>query len=136
MGSDATLYREFVQSAIGATGKGIVLTGPPGRGKSTYLSALCETLAERVIPTVRHHYFLSTTERGRDRVHSYVVEQSIMAQVKQFHQDVPMAPGACARFWRHALPTTRSWANLSCSCWMALTTSGASTLRTSGCWTA
>lgn len=87
---DETFHREFVQDAMAATGAAIVLTGPPGRGKSTYLSALCDTLAEMDIPTVRHHYFLSTTERGRDRVHSYVVEQSIEAQVKRFH------PDACA----------------------------------------
>jgi len=90
---DATFHKEFVRDAIGAGGKVIVLTGPPGRGKSTYLSALCDMLAERHIPTVRHHYFLSMSERGRDRVNSYVVEQSISAQVKQFYPDVPAAAG-------------------------------------------
>jgi hypothetical protein len=90
---DQTFHKDFVRDTIGAAGKAIVLTGPPGRGKSTYLSALCDTLAERDIPTVRHHYFLSTSERGRDRVNSYVVEQSIRAQVKQFHQDVAAAAG-------------------------------------------
>ncbi|MHC5129235.1 ATP-binding protein [Pseudomonas inefficax] len=93
---DETFHREFVRDAVGATGCAIVLTGPPGRGKSTYLSALCDTLAERDIPTVRHHYFLSTTERGRDRVNSYVVEQSIEAQIKRFHPDVH-APGSDLR---------------------------------------
>ncbi len=90
---DATFDQEFVRDAISAGGKAIVLTGPPGRGKSTYLSALCDTLAERNIPTVRHHYFLSTTERGRDRVNSYVVEQSLRAQIEQFHERVPKAAG-------------------------------------------
>lgn len=90
---DEIFHQEFVQSTINATGKAIVLTGPPGRGKSTYLSALCDTLAEKGIPTVRHHYFLSTTERGRDRVNSYVVEQSILAQIQQFHEDVPKTGG-------------------------------------------
>lgn len=104
---DATFHMEFVRDAIAAAGKAIVLTGPPGRGKSTYLSALCDTLAERDIPTVRHHYFLSTTERGRDRMHSHVVEQSIRAQVEQFHEDVPRVPGglrslleACASHYK------------------------------------
>lgn len=104
---DATFHEEFVRDVIGAPGKTIVLTGPPGRGKSTYLSALCDTLAERDIPTVRHHYFLSTTERGRDRVSSYVVEQSIRAQVGQFHEGVPMGAGgvraileACASHYK------------------------------------
>ncbi|WP_299312763.1 ATP-binding protein, partial [uncultured Halomonas sp.] len=90
---DETFHKELVQDAIGSAGKAIVLTGPPGRGKSTYLSALCDALAERDIPTVRHHYFLSTTERGRDRVNSYVVEQSIQAQIEQFYKDVPRAAG-------------------------------------------
>ncbi|ENT8436055.1 TPA: ATP-binding protein [Pseudomonas aeruginosa] len=104
---DETFHSEFVRDAIGATGSAIVLTGPPGRGKSTYLSALCDTLAERDIPTVRHHYFLSTTERGRDRVNSYVVEQSIEAQVKRFHPDVQVPAGdlrslleACASHYK------------------------------------
>lgn len=88
---DETFHREFIQDAVAANGKTIVLTGPPGRGKSTYLSALCDRLAEQNIPTVRHHYFLSTTERGRDRVNSHAVEQSIASQVKRFHPDV-LAP--------------------------------------------
>ncbi len=104
---DETFHSEFVRDVVGTTGSAIVLTGPPGRGKSTYLSALCETLAEKGIPTVRHHYFLSTTERGRDRVNSYVVEHSIEAQVKRFHPDVQAPAGdlrslleACASHYK------------------------------------
>lgn len=90
---DETFHREFVRDAVAAAGNAIVLTGPPGRGKSTYLSALCDELAEQNIPTVRHHYFLSTTERGRDRVNSYAVEQSIAAQIQRFHPDVQAPVG-------------------------------------------
>lgn len=104
---DETFHQEFLQDTIDSVGKVIVLTGPPGRGKSTYLSALCDTLAEQEIPTVRHHYFLSTTERGRDRVNSYVVEQSIKAQIESFHQEVPRTTGglrelleACASHYK------------------------------------
>ncbi|WP_313606508.1 ATP-binding protein [Comamonas jiangduensis] len=104
---DETFHRDFVRDTAAGAGQAFVLTGPPGRGKSTYLSALCDKLASLDIPTVRHHYFLSTTERGRDRVHSYVVEQSIAAQVKQFHSGV-QAPGgdlrglleACAAYYK------------------------------------
>jgi hypothetical protein len=88
---DETFHQEFVREVISAGGKAVVLTGPPGRGKSTYLSALCDTLAACDIPTARHHYFLSTTDRGRDRVHSYVVEQSIKAQLQQLGGNIPMA---------------------------------------------
>ncbi|EKN3978467.1 ATP-binding protein [Yersinia enterocolitica] len=104
---DETFHSEFVRDTIAGAGQTIVLTGPPGRGKSTYLSAMCEVLAESGVPTVRHHYFLSTTERGRDRVNSYVVEQSIEAQVKRLHPEVD-APGsdlrglleACATYYK------------------------------------
>jgi len=104
---DETFHREFVRDTAAGAGRAFVLTGPPGRGKSTYLSALCDKLASLDIPTVRHHYFLSTTERGRDRVHSYAIEQSIAAQVKQFHQGVQALCGdlrglleACAAYYK------------------------------------
>lgn len=89
---DETFHQNFVHDTLNAAGKALVLTGPPGRGKSTYLSSLCECLAKRGIPTVRHHYFLSTTERGRDRVNSYVVEQSILAQIEKL-DGVPRGVG-------------------------------------------
>jgi hypothetical protein len=104
---DATFHKEFAEDVAAAAGRAIVLTGPPGRGKSTYLSALCDTLADQDIPTVRHHYFLSTTERGRDRVHSHVVEYSIRAQVQRFHSDIAAPVGglrslleACASHYK------------------------------------
>lgn len=91
---DTSFHAEFVKDILGAPKQPIVLTGPPGRGKSTYLSALCDELVIQGVPHVRHHYFLSTTERGRDRLHSYVVEQSIKAQVEQFHKDVHNPSGS------------------------------------------
>lgn len=104
---DAAFHANFLKDAIASKGKPLVLKGPPGRGKSTYLSALGKNLAERDIPTVRHHYFLSTTERGRDRVHSHVVEQSLLAQIKDLHPEVPNMGGglralleACAAHYK------------------------------------
>lgn len=104
---DLGFHQGFVDDVLAAAGKALVLTGPPGRGKSTYLSALCDTLANQGIPTVRHHYFLSTTERGRDRVHSHIVEESIKSQIKRFHGGVPNAGGglraqleACAAHYK------------------------------------
>lgn len=104
---DETFHEAFLRDAVSTTGQAMVLTGPPGRGKSTYLSALCDALAEQGIPTVRHHYFLSVTERGRDRVNSYAVVQSIEDQVKRFHPDVSFGGGdlrsileACATYYK------------------------------------
>lgn len=103
---DEIFHQEFVETVVGSRGKPVVLTGPPGRGKSTYLSALCDVLAEKDIPTVRHHYFLSTTERGLDRLHSHVVEQSIQAQVKRLNESLSI-PGdlratveSCAAYYQ------------------------------------
>jgi hypothetical protein len=91
---DTSFHLKFVEDVLGMPKLPIVLSGPPGRGKSTYLSALCDELVTQGIPHVRHHYYLSTTERGRDRLHSYVVEQSIKAQLEQFHKDVPHHGGS------------------------------------------
>jgi hypothetical protein len=91
---DTSFHSKFVDDVLCMPKQPIVLSGPPGRGKSTYLSALCDELVTRRIPHVRHHYYLSTTERGRDRIHSYVVEQSIKAQVELFHKDVPHHGGS------------------------------------------
>lgn len=58
-----------------------VLWGAPGRGKSTYLSYLTQTLDEKTIPVIRHHYFLSTTDRSTDRMRLYAVANSLLAQI-------------------------------------------------------
>lgn len=47
---DADFHDTFVENTLRSVGKTIVLTGPPGRGKSTYLSALCDTLADKEDP--------------------------------------------------------------------------------------
>lgn len=40
----------------------IVVSGSPGSGKSTYMSYLYEYLVRHNIPTIRHHYYLSTSD--------------------------------------------------------------------------
>lgn len=91
---DETFHQEFVQKVKNSVGKAIVLTGPPGRGKSTYLSYLFDVLINDDIPSIRHHYYLSTTERGRDRINSHIVEESIKAQLNLFHGDLPIQSGS------------------------------------------
>lgn len=45
-----------------------VLAGPPGRGKSTYLSHVAQELVAASWPVIRHHYFLSLSDgAGRSR---------------------------------------------------------------------
>lgn len=63
-----------------------VLWGAPGRGKSTYLSYLTRTLDEKTIPVIRHHYFLSTTDRSTDRMRLYAVANSLLAQIARLRE--------------------------------------------------
>ncbi len=84
---DAAFHAEFINALRAVPTQPLVLTGPPGRGKSTYLSRVCETLGKLGIPFVRHHYYLSSTDRTADRYTSYAVEEALLAQIKKFHTD-------------------------------------------------
>lgn len=84
---DQTFHIEFLKVVREATVPTLVLTGPPGRGKSTYLSRLCATLQKQSIPVIRHHYFLSTNDRTFDRHSSYIVQESLLSQIRDFHLD-------------------------------------------------
>lgn len=86
---DTAFHTRFMARIAAAPKKPIVLTGPPGRGKSTYLSKVCESLQKEEVPFVRHHYFLSSTDRSHDRYTSFAVQESLLAQVKEYHAEVP-----------------------------------------------
>jgi hypothetical protein len=85
---DTEFHTRFMASITATPKKPIVLTGPPGRGKSTYLSKVCELLQKEDIPFVRHHYYLSSTDRSHDRYTSFAVQESLLAQVKEYHKEV------------------------------------------------
>ncbi|CAM2191463.1 protein of unknown function [Paraburkholderia kururiensis] len=100
---DNAFYVSFVASIEASPRRPIVLTGPPGRGKSTYLSKVCEFLTKKGIPVVRHHYYLSLSDRTLDRHTSFAVQESLLAQIERFHSNValsdkslPAALTACA----------------------------------------
>ena len=63
----------------------LVLTGSPGLGKSTYLSYLCNELEKEKIPYIRHHYFISTSDRTQDRLSLRVIAESLFSQIRKFH---------------------------------------------------
>jgi len=75
-------FHEGVMNDISAS-KGGVLTlyGPPGRGKSTYISYLAEQLTAKKIPIIRHHYFLSLEDRSGDRLTPAQVGRSLLSQI-------------------------------------------------------
>lgn len=82
---DDVFHTDFISEVESGAQQIIVLTGPPGRGKSTYLSFVCETLEEHEIPYIRHHYFLSITDRTDDRLSPYVVQDSLLGQIARYH---------------------------------------------------
>lgn len=59
-----------------------VVTGRPGAGKSTYLSWLANHLQSVETPTVRHHYFLSTTDATPNRMAWQTAANSIIGQLR------------------------------------------------------
>lgn len=85
---DMGFHTHFVSKLRSVPNRPVVLTGPPGRGKSTYLSRVCETLGKLGVPFIRHHYYLSETDRTVDRYTSYAVEEALLAQIQKFHTDV------------------------------------------------
>lgn len=85
---DTEFHDELKAAIAGSAGEIIVVTGPPGRGKSTYLSFVCSELESQGIPLIRHHYFLSLTDRTDDRLSPRVVAESLLAQIASVHGDV------------------------------------------------
>lgn len=81
---DEAFHTDFMAVIESGTQPTMVLTGPPGRGKSTYLSFVCEELEVLGIPFVRHHYFLSLRDRD-DRLSPYIVSESLIGQIARFH---------------------------------------------------
>lgn len=58
-----------------------VLTASPGMEKSTYLSYLYDSLELNAYPVIRHHYFLSTTDRTVGRLDFLKVAESLMNDI-------------------------------------------------------
>ena len=59
-----------------------VLYGPPGRGKSTYLSHCVTHIDPTRAACVRHHYFLSLKDRSEGRFHYHAIFRSLKHQIE------------------------------------------------------
>lgn len=77
-GIDAKIRSRIKESATPIT----VLWGTPGRGKSTYLSHLTQSLQLKGEVVVRHHYFLSLEENSANRASFADVAVSLIHQLK------------------------------------------------------
>ena len=86
---DENFHKNFISKILSEENINIhVLTGSPGLGKSTYLSYLCNELEEKKIPYIRHHYFISTSDRTQDRLSLRVIAESLYSQIRRFHHKI------------------------------------------------
>ncbi len=60
-----------------------VLWGPPGSGKSTYLSHCVARVNRKNAVCIRHHYFLSLADRSEGRFHYHAINQSLKHQIEE-----------------------------------------------------
>ena len=84
---DADFDRAFLAEITSSSGP-TVLWGPPGRGKSTYLSHCVASLNQETAVCIRHHYFLSLEDRSQGRFHYYAIAQSLRHQLDQALPDL------------------------------------------------
>ncbi|MYB34725.1 MAG: NACHT domain-containing protein, partial [Gammaproteobacteria bacterium] len=78
---DSAFHQEFIYKAANSDGV-TVLWGPPGRGKSTYLSHCVSKLAAQDdVLCIRHHYFLRLDEQGDRRFSYFAIERSLIQQM-------------------------------------------------------
>jgi len=68
-----------------------VISGAPGMGKSTYLSFLNDHLLKQKIPTIRHHYSLSSQDTI-DRISFPVAANSLISQLRTFYPNIGDKP--------------------------------------------
>lgn len=81
---DETFSKSFHERVISGNDQVLVLWGPPGQGKSTFLSFYCSSLSKRKVPYIRHHYFLTLGDPS-DRLSLHEVANSLMAQMESRH---------------------------------------------------
>lgn len=89
---DDEFDRNFAKHILSTDGV-TVLWGPPGRGKSTYLSYRFQKLAEAKQFCIRHHYFLNLAERGTARFFFHEIEQSLVRQIREQLPDIEAGGG-------------------------------------------
>ena len=84
---DYDFHNSFIEE-ISRTNGVTVLWGSPGKGKSTYLSHCVQTLHSTKIVCIRHHYFLSLSDRSEGRFHYHAIRQSLEHQLRDAIPDL------------------------------------------------
>ena len=83
--------KAFIEGITGSDGL-TVLWGPPGRGKSTYLSHCVADIDRKRAVCIRHHYFLSLEDRSEGRFHYHAIARSLKHQLKKAIPDLNGSP--------------------------------------------
>ena len=89
---DKDFDKDFLEAITGSDGL-TVLWGPPGCGKSTYLSHCVAGIDRKSSVCIRHHYFLSLADRSEGRFHYHAIAQSLEHQLKEAIPDLENSPG-------------------------------------------
>ena len=84
---DQNFDKAFLEEVTGSDGL-IVLWGPPGSGKSTYLSHCVSQVNQESAICIRHHYFLSLADRSEGRYHFHAINQSLRHQIEEAVPDL------------------------------------------------
>ncbi|MBK1969765.1 ATP-binding protein [Brevundimonas diminuta] len=79
---DKAFDADFLSEITGTDGV-TVLWGPPGRGKSTYLSHCVARIDPKAAVCVRHHYFLSLDDASEGRFHYQAIARSLEHQLEE-----------------------------------------------------
>ena len=79
--------KAFTEKITGSDGL-TVLWGPPGSGKSTYLSHCIACIGRESALCIRHHYFLSLDDRSEGRYHYHAIARSLEHQLKEAIPDL------------------------------------------------
>lgn len=84
---DEEFDRAFLEEITGSDGL-TVLWGPPGRGKSTYLSRCVARIKRKNAVCIRHHYFLSLADRSEGRFRYHAIARALEHQLEKAISDL------------------------------------------------
>jgi hypothetical protein len=78
---DENFYNKFKHNVLFGQQNCFVLYASPGAGKSTILSYLYHDLIKQHIPIIRHHYFLSLSDRTPGRLEHEKIAEHLMKEI-------------------------------------------------------
>jgi hypothetical protein len=88
---DKNFHRNVLQELREMASGCVVLAGPPGIGKSTYISNLYRELRDRDFAVVRHHFFLSRDDPTPFRYDHLNVASSLMSELQTLSTHIDLA---------------------------------------------